>query len=42
MTIFKCKEFKICKFDFLLLCNKGNNGNYEKKNNSKGYQLAGF
>ena len=42
MTIWKFANFKICKFDFLLLCNKWKYGYHEKKNHSKGYQLAGF
>jgi hypothetical protein len=40
MTIYKFSGFQILRFDFLLLCNKGKNANYEKENHSKGYQLA--
>jgi hypothetical protein len=42
MTIYKFPDFQNCKFDFLLLCNKWKHDNHEKKNDSKGYQLAGF
>jgi hypothetical protein len=37
MTNYKLADFKMRKFDFLLLCNKWNYGYYEKKNHSKGY-----
>jgi hypothetical protein len=37
MTIYKFSDFQILRFDFLLLCNKGENANYEKENDSEGH-----